>query len=101
MVFTRKDGDFHGRAVSFREGICQSLSLSKGQIAKHKAELRAPISPKAQDDPPMHDICYAPKKMLRRFCSCFLVSLLFHDFFAIPLKKNVGASQKKIMPICY
>ena len=22
MVFTRKDGDFHGRTVSFREGKC-------------------------------------------------------------------------------
>ena len=26
MVFTRKDGDFHGRAVSFREGSSKSLT---------------------------------------------------------------------------
>ncbi len=27
MVFTRKDGDFHGRAVSFREGRCFFATL--------------------------------------------------------------------------
>ena len=28
MVFTRKDGDFHGRTVSFREGIYLLICIS-------------------------------------------------------------------------